>query len=114
MGRSVKRVGGRGWREDWKQGTRVGWRKRYTVSYGMDVVKVLLSSSPSDPHPSSLPHSPLLPLSSLLLFHSSPSSPSLFPDLFEERALLLSHLGRHEVALAIYAHVLKEPEMAEE
>jgi len=41
---------------------------------------------------------------------------SSFPqdDLFEERALLLSHLGRHEVALAIYAHVLKEPEMAEE
>ena len=37
-----------------------------------------------------------------------------FSDLFEERALLLSRLGRHEVALAIYAHVLKEPEMAEE
>jgi len=34
-------------------------------------------------------------------------------DLFEERALLLSRLGRHEVALAIYAHILKEPEMAE-
>ena len=39
---------------------------------------------------------------------------SSFSDLFEERALLLSRLGRHEVALAIYAHVLKEPEMAEE
>ena len=38
----------------------------------------------------------------------------LLSDLFEERALLLSRLGRHEVALAIYAHVLKEPEMAEE
>ena len=36
------------------------------------------------------------------------------PDLFEERALLLCRLGRHEVALAIYAHVIKEPEMAEE
>ena len=35
-------------------------------------------------------------------------------DMFEERALLLSRLGRHEVALAIYAHVLKEPELAEE
>ena len=35
-------------------------------------------------------------------------------DLFEERALLLCRLGRHEVALAIYAHVMKEPEMAEE
>ncbi len=35
-------------------------------------------------------------------------------DLFEERALFLSRLGRHEVALAIYAHVLKEPDMAEE
>ena len=35
-------------------------------------------------------------------------------DMFEERALLLSRLGRHEVALAIYAHVLKEPFKAEE
>ena len=35
-------------------------------------------------------------------------------DLFEERALLLSRLEKHEVALAIYAHVLKEPELAEE
>jgi hypothetical protein len=35
-------------------------------------------------------------------------------DLFEERALLLSRLGRHELALAIYAHVLKDPSMAEE
>ena len=34
--------------------------------------------------------------------------------MFEERALLLSRLGRHEVALAIYAHILKEPEKAEE
>ena len=38
----------------------------------------------------------------------------LFLELFEERALLLSRLGRHEVALAIYAHILKEPELAEE
>jgi hypothetical protein len=36
------------------------------------------------------------------------------PDMFEERALLLSRLGRHEVALAIYAHVLSEPRKAEE
>ena len=35
-------------------------------------------------------------------------------DMFEERALLLSRLGRHEVALAIYAHILKEPRKAEE
>jgi hypothetical protein len=35
-------------------------------------------------------------------------------DLFEERALLLSRLGRHELALAIYAHVLKDPALAEE
>ena len=35
-------------------------------------------------------------------------------ELFDERALLLSRLGRHEVALAIYAHILKEPELAEE
>lgn len=35
-------------------------------------------------------------------------------DLFEERALLLGKLGRHGVALAIYAHVLQDPQMAEE
>jgi len=38
----------------------------------------------------------------------------IISDLFEERALLLCRLGRHEVALAIYAHVMKEPELAEE
>ena len=42
------------------------------------------------------------------------SNPFIPADLFEERALLLSRLGRHEVTLTIYAHVLKEPEMAEE
>ena len=36
------------------------------------------------------------------------------PDLFEEKALLLGQLGRHEVALALYAHVLKDPKMAED
>ena len=35
-------------------------------------------------------------------------------DLFEERALLLGKLGRHGVALAIYAHVLQDPQMAED
>ena len=35
-------------------------------------------------------------------------------DLFEERALLLGRLGRHDIALAIYAHVLNDPDMAEE
>ncbi|XP_019851602.1 PREDICTED: vam6/Vps39-like protein [Amphimedon queenslandica] len=41
---------------------------------------------------------------------------SRFPqdDLFEEKALLLGRLGRHEIALALYAHVLKDPKMAEE
>ena len=37
-----------------------------------------------------------------------------FVDLFEEKALLLGRLGRHDVALALYAHVLKDPKMAEE
>ena len=35
-------------------------------------------------------------------------------DLFEERALLLGRVGRHDQALAIYAHVLNDPLMAEE
>lgn len=41
---------------------------------------------------------------------------SLFPldDMFEERALLLGRLDRHQPALAIYAFVLKSYEMAEE
>ncbi len=40
---------------------------------------------------------------------------SRFPtnDLFEERAILLSRIGRHDQALAIYAHKLEDPEMAE-
>ena len=38
----------------------------------------------------------------------------LFIDLFEERALLLGHLGQHDVALAIYAHVLHDPKLAED
>ena len=36
------------------------------------------------------------------------------PDMFEERALLLSKTGHHEVALAIYVHVLNDQTMAEE
>ncbi|EGC34554.1 hypothetical protein DICPUDRAFT_153214 [Dictyostelium purpureum] len=41
---------------------------------------------------------------------------SIFPidDLFEERAILLSKIGRHEQALTIYAHKLKNYQMAEE
>ncbi|KAK5582711.1 hypothetical protein RB653_004296 [Dictyostelium firmibasis] len=41
---------------------------------------------------------------------------SRFPsnDLYEERAILLSKIGRHEQALAIYAHKLKNFTMAEE
>ena len=38
----------------------------------------------------------------------------LHVGLFEERALLLGRLKRHDVALAIYAHVLKDPQMAED
>jgi len=36
-----------------------------------------------------------------------------FDDLYEERALLMSRLGEHEEALSIYAHKLKDVEMAE-
>jgi hypothetical protein len=41
---------------------------------------------------------------------------SRFPtnDLFEERAILLSRIGRHDQALAIYAHKLNDIKMAEE
>ena len=40
---------------------------------------------------------------------------SPFPsnDLFEERAILLSRIGRHDRALAIYAHKLEDAKMAE-
>jgi len=37
-----------------------------------------------------------------------------FDDLYEERAILLSRIGRHESALAIYAHKLKNFQMAED
>ncbi len=37
-----------------------------------------------------------------------------FNDLYEERALLLSRIGRHEQALIIYAHKLHDERMAEE
>jgi len=37
-----------------------------------------------------------------------------FEDLYEERAILLSRIGQHEQALNIYAHKLKNFEMAEE
>ena len=41
---------------------------------------------------------------------------SSFPqdDMYEERALLLGRLDRHEPALAIYAYILRSPEMAED
>ena len=40
---------------------------------------------------------------------------SQFPtnDLYEERAILLSRIGRHEQALSIYAHKLEDVQMAE-
>ena len=37
-----------------------------------------------------------------------------FSGFFEERALLLGRLGKHEQALAIYAHVLKDTRRAED
>ncbi|XP_071480649.1 vam6/Vps39-like protein [Diadema antillarum] len=37
-----------------------------------------------------------------------------FDSFFEERALLLGRLGRHEQALAVYAHILKDTRQAEE
>lgn len=37
-----------------------------------------------------------------------------YNSLFEERAVLMGKLGRHEQALAIYTHVLKDPGKAEE
>ena len=78
--------------------------------FSFTILCFITSITPCSFHISPTPSScPSLPL-------PYPHLPSclLPPDLFEERALLLSRLGRHEVALAIYAHVLKEPEMAEE
>ena len=37
-----------------------------------------------------------------------------FSEFFEERAILLGRLGRHEVALGLYVLVLKDPRLAEE
>ena len=45
----------------------------------------------------------------------TPNSLSLITavsGLFEEHALLMGRLGRHEVALAIYAHILKDQNLA--
>lgn len=39
---------------------------------------------------------------------------SCFLGFFEERAILLGRLGRHEQALAIYVYVLHDNKMAEE
>ncbi len=39
---------------------------------------------------------------------------SLSLGFFEERAILLGRLGRHEQALAIYVYVLHDNKMAEE
>ena len=36
------------------------------------------------------------------------------PGLLEERALLLGRMGKHEQALFIYVHILKDTHMAEE
>ena len=37
-----------------------------------------------------------------------------FSGFFEERALLFGRLGKHEQALAIYAHLLKDTRRAED
>lgn len=42
------------------------------------------------------------------------SRPFLLPGLLEERALLLGRMGKHEQALFIYVHILKDTKMAEE
>lgn len=39
---------------------------------------------------------------------------SSFSGLLEERALLLGRMGKHEQALFIYVHILKDTYMAEE
>lgn len=50
-----------------------------------------------------------------LLTFFSPLSPSVSPPgLLEERALLLGRMGKHEQALFIYVHILKDTHMAEE
>lgn len=39
---------------------------------------------------------------------------NLFSGFFEERAILLGKLGRHEQALSIYVHILKDNKMAQQ
>lgn len=39
---------------------------------------------------------------------------SFLQGLLEERALLLGRMGKHEQALFIYVHILKDTRMAEE
>lgn len=56
-------------------------------------------------------------LASGLCLHSGGddySHPFLLPGLLEERALLLGRMGKHEQALFIYVHILKDTKMAEE
>ena len=53
-----------------------------------------------------------LPLPLPLPLHPLPSTLLPNPDLFEEHALLMGRLGRHEAALAIYAHILKDHDLA--
>ena len=38
--------------------------------------------------------------------------PPLSAAFFEERAILLGRLGRHEQALTIYVHILRDPQKA--
>lgn len=49
------------------------------------------------------------------LYYNAERLMAHFPTdgMFEERAILLGKLGRHEEALAIYVHILKDPKMAE-
>ena len=48
-------------------------------------------------------------LKNFFLFHLV-----FFAGFYEERAILLGRLGRHEQALAIYVHALRDNKMARE
>lgn len=52
--------------------------------------------------------------SSELQSHAGTSHLALCSGLLEERALLLGRMGKHEQALLIYVHILKDTRMAEE
>lgn len=57
---------------------------------------------------------PRLPLEGKFLLRSKTLDAKTCPDLFEERAILLSRIGQHDQALDIYVYKLKNYSMAEE